>query len=96
MAPGDQPHSINSPRDLSRRQAREEGASSTDAPSNYYDSFGRHGPVHSKLSDELRKYLADQPRLVLIGVNGVASPFFHLPFHAQPDSQQEKHQHVAR
>lgn len=45
-------------------------------------AVGRHSPIASKLSDELREYLANQPRLVLIGVNGVARPFFHLPFHA--------------
>lgn len=50
---------------------------------NLNNSIGRHGPVGSKLSDELREYLADQPRLVLIGVNGTAHPFFFLPFHNQ-------------
>lgn len=42
-----------------------------------------HRPVGAKLSDELREYLADQPRLVLIGENGTARPFFFLPFHNQ-------------
>jgi hypothetical protein len=43
-------------------------------------TVGRHGPVHSKLSDELREYLANQPRLVLIGVNGTAHLFQHFSF----------------
>lgn len=46
-------------------------------------TLGRHSPVTSKLSDELREYLANQPRLVLIGVNGTARPFFFVPFHSE-------------
>lgn len=56
---------------------------STTGRGNSHNRVGRHGPVHTKLSDEVREYLENQPRLVLIGVNGVARPFFHLPFHNQ-------------
>jgi len=45
-----------------------------------HNAVGRHRPVLSKLSDELREYLANQPRLVLIGVDGVARPFIFVPF----------------
>lgn len=50
---------------------------------NHDQRFGKHRPVAPQPGDELREYLANQPRLVLIGVNGVARPFFHLPFHNQ-------------
>lgn len=73
----------NSPRSIARLARGTEEGAILPPSSNNHDSIGRHSPVHTKLSDELREYLRDQPRLVLIGVNGVARPFFHLPFHTQ-------------
>ena len=63
--------------------ARESRSDSVHHWSDRDNTFACHGAVNPKLSDELREYLVNQPRLVLIGVNGVARPFFHLPFHNQ-------------
>lgn len=77
-------HNTKSPSTGERRPPFQ---SSSGGRRNCNHAIGRHGPVHSKLSDELREYLADQPRLVLIGVNGTAQPFFHLPFHEPLNSE---------
>ena len=70
-------------RRVSSSRALEPRQSSTDCRGEANHTVGRHSPVTSKLSDELREYLANQPRLVLIGVNGVARPFFFVPFHSE-------------
>lgn len=41
---------------------------------------GHHRPIAPQPGDELREYLANQPRLVLIGVNGVARPCQFIDF----------------
>lgn len=60
---------------------------------NSHNTVGRHNPVHSKLSDEVRDYLADQPRFVFFAVNNCIHRGEFIDFrnlHAQPDSQQER------
>lgn len=42
---------------------------SCDSRGNSHNTVGRHSPVHTKLSDEVRDYLADQPRFVFFAVN---------------------------
>ena len=69
---------------------RAPGRASTALPGNHHNARLGHGPFRSKISDELREYLAHQSRLVLIGVGGTARTFEFIDFrsfHAQPDSQ---------
>lgn len=55
---------------LGRNRAPLPSASTGEGRGNSHKRVGRHGPVASKLSDAVRDYLADQPRFVLIAVNG--------------------------
>lgn len=47
---------------------------------NRHIATGKHGPAFSKVRDGGGNNLADQPRVVFIGLGGIALPFIHFPF----------------
>lgn len=48
---------------------------------NCHDAIGHHRPSFSKGRDDLRDDLANEPRLVFIGLGTIAVPFLFTPFH---------------
>lgn len=56
-----------------------------------------HRALGAEAGDELRQYLSDQPRLVLIdfGRSGFAAPFLFVPFfHDAASNKGGQHDHV--
>lgn len=46
-----------------------------------HDRVRQHGPALSEGRDGFGDDFANQPRVVFIGLGGIALPFIHFPFH---------------